>query len=220
VVRDLERYTGLSQSTGFSSSETPQTVPDALGGGIRKRIDFMASHMFHQLKEHEEAQRRTGVMFEQLLCQLEESVVTFQQSFLKREVPVGSIYAKIDADRSVGILYLLWHTVSFTTRGNTKPMAMSRNGREPLFTGRIVALIGDYQDNVSSLHSQDYPEVLEDELASLYIPASPVQPVVMKFSHKSDELFFNQGEATQQFLLKILEAICGGGFFHESPTQP
>lgn len=216
MAPDLERFTGLSHST---HNPLPGSVPasgDTLGNGVKKHIDFMASHMFYQLKEHEAAQKRTAQMFEKLLCQLEETVVTFQQSFLRREIPPGSVYAKIDADRSVGILYLLWHTISFTTRGNTKPMALKRNGRDPLFTGRIVALMGDYQDNVYSLRTQEFPDVLEDELASLYIPASPVQPAVMTFSHRKEELFFHQAEATQQFLLKILEAICGGGYFHES----
>lgn len=215
MIPDLEASTGWPQGPRPPHREMTPMPPDILGGGLRNRIDYMASHMFHQLKEHEAAQERTTLMFEQLLRQLEETVVTFQQSFLRREVPVGSIYAQIDADRSVGILHLLWHTLSFTSRGNTRPMALRRQNREPLFTGRIVALWGDYRDNVHALCSQDYPDLLEDELASLYIPGSPTQPAVMKFSHRNEELFFHQAEATQQFLLKILEALCGGGYFHE-----
>lgn len=213
---DLERFIGFSQELQLQAKRELVTPIDALGNGVRKQIDFMASHMFNQLKEHEAAQKRTEAMFEQLLCQLEEVVVNFQQSFLMREVPVGGIYARIDADRSVGILQLLWHTLSFTTRGNTKPMALNRSGREPMFTGRIVALMGDYHENVLLKRSQDYEDLLEDELASLYVPASPVQPAVMRFRHSKEELFFHQSEATQQFLLKILEAICGGGQFHEA----
>lgn len=214
----------LGHFTGFPKESRPSPLPentaampsDPLGGGVRKRIDFMASHMLYQLKEHEAAQRRTADMFEQLLCQLEATIVSFQQCFMQREVPVGSIYAQVDSDRSVGILHLLWHTISFTTRGNTKPMALKRSSREALFTGRIVAFLGDYRENVMSMHSQDYPDLLEDELASLYIPASPTQPAVMRFSHHKEEFFFHQAEATQQFLLKILEAVCGGGYYHES----
>ncbi len=213
---DLEHFTGIPKEPRCPKRESPIVQNETIGGGLRKQIDFMASHMFYQLKEHEAAQKRTVDMFEQLLCQLEETVVSFQQSFMKREVPVGSVYAKIDADRSVGILHLMWHTISFTTRGNIKPMALQRNGRDPLFTGRIIALLGDYQENVYMLPSQEYPDVLEDELASLYIPASPVQPAVMKFHHRKEEFFFHQAEATQQFLLKILESVCGGGYYHES----
>lgn len=215
MTSDLERFNGLAMESRLVNREVLLPQTDSLGGGVKKQIDFMASHMFYQLKEHEAAQQRTTQMFEQLLCQLEEAVVSFQQSFIKREVPVGSIYARIDADRSVGILHLLWHTVSFTTRGNTKPMALSRNGRKPLFTGRIVALLGDYQENTFGTQAQEYPDVLQDELASLYVPASPVQPAVMKFRHRKDELYFHQAEATQQFLLKVLESVCGGGYFHE-----
>ncbi len=213
---DLDHITRLSQDTGLIKLDNPAYKPDLLGLGMRKRIDFMASHMFNQLKEHEAAQKRTAILFEQLLCQLEETVTSFQDAFFRRDIPTGSIYAQIDADRSVGILHLLWHTLSFTTRGNTCPMALKRKGRDPLFAGRIIALLGDYRDNVHQLNSQDYPDVLEDELASLYIPASLTQPAVMRFRYRDEEYFFHPAEATQQFLLKILETVCGGGYYHEN----
>lgn len=212
----LEHFTNFSPESLVINSKNHYLTSEQIGNGVKKRIDFMVSHMFHQLRDFEASQRRTECMFEQLLCQLEETVVSFQQSFLARELPVGKVYAKIDSDRSVGILYLLWHTVSFLSRGNTKPMALNRSGREPMFSGRIVALLGDYHDNVIRYHSQETQDLLEDELASLYIPGSPEQPAVMRFNHSKEELFFHQAEATEQFLLKILEAVCGGGYFHET----
>lgn len=219
MAPDLEHYTGFPQEPQLFLREQPVVPAEHISGGIRNRIDFMASHMFQQWKEHEEAQHYTSILFEQLLCQLEEAVVTFRHAFLQREVPIGGVYAKIDSDRSVGILHLLWHTISFTCRGNTKPMALKRRGKEPIFTGRIVATLGDYQDNIMLSHNQDQTDLLEDELASLYIPASPVQPVVMRLRHSKEEFYCHQAEATQQFLLKILEAVCGGGYFHETVTD-
>ncbi len=216
MTPDIERYLSVSSEQTHHPLETQPASRDHVGMGMRKHIDFMASHMFYQLKEHEAAQKRTSEMFQELLIQLEETVVSFQQSFLKRQVPIGSVYARVDADRSVGILYLLWHTISFTTRGNTMPMALNRSGRDPMFSGRIVAFLGDYQNNPNFMQAQDYPEALDDEFASLYVPASPTQPAVMTFRHQKDELYFHQAEAVQQFLLKILESVCGGGFFHES----
>lgn len=213
---DLERFAKFSREYRPPHREPAPLLSESAGNGIRNQIDFMASHMFFQLKEHEAAQQRTTIMFEQLLRQLEETVVSFQQSFLQRQMPIGNVYARIDADRSVGTLHLLWHSVSFVTRGNIKPMALKRNGRDPMFSGRIVAIMGDYHENVTLMRSQEYADILEDELASLFIPAAPDQPAVMKFTHQSDELFFHQAEATQQFLLKILEALCGGGYLHES----
>lgn len=216
MARDMERFTGFPNDRLLNDpvenlSQESDNLP-RLGLGIRKHIDFMASHMFFQLQEYEAAQKRTAGMFEQLLRQLEQVVVTFQQSFIKREVPASGIYAQIDADRSIGILHLLWHTISFVSRGNTKPMALGRNGRDPMFSGRIVAIMGDYRDMAHA----DYADILEEELASLYIPASPAQPAVMRFAHRKDELFFHQADATQQFLMKLLEAVCAGGYFHES----
>ncbi len=219
MARDLDQYTGISKPSFYPASGQASLPQESIGTGVRKQIDYMASHMFLQLKEHEAAQVRTATMFEQLLRQLEETVVSFQQSFMRREVPIGSVYARIDADRSVGILHLLWHVISFTTRGNTKPMALRRNGREHQFTGRIVAIMGDFQENLNAVHSHDFADLLDDELASLYIPASPTQPAVMTFRHTREELFFHQAEPTQQFLLKILESVWGGGYFHENAME-
>ncbi len=219
MSQEVEPYRSAHQGPFTSAPFNPAPQPEPNPARMRKRIDFMASHMFSQLKEHEAAQKRTAVVYEELLCLLEEAVVTFQQSFLNRNVPVGNIYSRIDADRSVGILHVLWHTISFVCRNNTRPMALRRNGREPLFSGRIVALLGDYQDQVSHHEVEDYPDILDSEIASLYIPASPTQPAVMRFNQTKEELFFHQDEAAQQFLLKLLEAVCGGGYFHETAYE-
>ena len=89
IMPDLERYNALSQEQHCESREISPLVTDVLGNGLRKRIDFMASHMFSQLKEHEAAQERTTQMFQKLLCQLEEVVATFQHSFYERDLPLG-----------------------------------------------------------------------------------------------------------------------------------
>jgi hypothetical protein len=218
VTSNLERRSIAQQARNNSLEPLllPATPDDVLGGGARQQIDFLAAHLFHQIKAHESAQKRTAVMFEQLLRQLEEVVVTFRQSFLNRHLANGQVYACIDADRSIGILNLLWHTVSFTMRNNIKPMAMPRKGRDPMFSGRIVAFLGDYHETVTAFQSQEYRDLMEDELASLFVPASPEQPAVMRFRHSRTELFFHQAEAPQQFLLTLLEALCSGGYYHET----
>src|SRR5690606_10968688 len=105
-----------------------------------------------------------------------------------------------------GILNVLWHSLSFTTRGNTKPLALNRPGRTPLFTGRIVALHGDFLTLSGSLQSPSFADLLQHELASLYVPADPGSPAVMRIRHlNGEEHYFHQVDAARLFLLKTTE---------------
>ncbi len=188
---------------------------------IQKKVDFLATHMQTQLKEHDAAMLNTYRVFEYLLQDLDNFVDCFQEAFaakLSESMAMNQprIQYQADPDRSVGILHILWHAISFTTRGNTKPLALNRPGRSPLFTGRIIALNGDFLDATSNLQTSHVPELLNHEIASLFIPADPSAPAVMRMKHlKNEELYFHQADAPRRFLLKVVEIVCGGGFFHE-----
>lgn len=188
---------------------------------IQQKVDVLASHMQKQLQEHEAAMRNTHQVFDYLLQDMENFVECFQSAFEARspedvERLGPRIRAQSDPDRSVGILQILWHAISFTTRGNTKPLALNRPGRPPAFTGRIIALNGDFLDCRSNLQAASFPDLLHQEIASLYIPADPSAPAVMRIKHLSgEELYFHQADAPRKFLLKVVESVCGGGFFHE-----
>jgi hypothetical protein len=188
---------------------------------IQQKVDMLAAHMQSQLKEHEAAMANTRQVFEYLLQDLENFTECFQDAFKARmpewdELSSPRIQHQADPDRSVGILRILWHAISFTTRGNTKPLALNRPGRPPLFTGRIIALNGDFLDTRSNLHAASFNELLHHEVASLYVPADPSAPAVMSIKHLAgEELYFHQADAPRRFLLKVVEIICGGGFFHE-----
>ncbi|MBY0403823.1 MAG: hypothetical protein K2X66_07975 [Cyanobacteria bacterium] len=194
----------------------PSTVESRASRAMRNRVNLIATHMVKQLKEHEEALKNTNQVFYQLLDELEDICECFRESFALRDIPGSRIGYEMDADRSVGILNVLWNAISFTTRGNTKPLALNRNGRAPVFTGRIVALHGDFLDSSSDLQDQEYPSILQYEIASLYVPADKTSPAVMTIKHLGDqEHFLHQTDASRLFLLKTVEMICGGGFFHE-----
>jgi hypothetical protein len=200
---------------------------------VQQKVDRLAEHMQKQLSEHESAMRNTHRVFEQLLQDLDNFAICFQEAFkpveaengpgiierverLPEHPPDARIRSQADPDRSVGILNILWHAISFTTRGNTKPLALSRPGRAPLFTGRIIAFNGDFLDSQSHLQSGHVPELLHREVASLYIPADQAAPAVMQIKHlHNEEIYFHQADAARRFLLKVVEIICGGGFFHE-----
>jgi hypothetical protein len=201
---------------------------------VQQKVDQLASHMQKQLDEHEAAMRNTHQIFEQLLQDLDNFAICFQEAFkpadsgsqdgtiiervarLPEHPPDARIRSQADPDRSVGILNILWHAISFTTRGNTKPLALARPGRPPLFTGRIIAFNGDFLDSHSHLQSSNLADQLHREVASLYVPSDPSAPAVMQIKHlHNEEIYFHQADAARRFLLKVVEIICGGGFFHE-----
>lgn len=187
---------------------------------IKERINLITSHMFKQYKEHLEATNNTADMFNRILKDMEEITLQLQESFSTRGVSPSYIYSKTDADKSVGILNILWHSMSFTTRGNTRPQALFREGMSPLFTGRILALNGDFHDASLDIMDQEYPDILKCEIASLYVPADNTSPVIMKIRHLGDEEFLlNPIDAPKQFLLRVIEIICGGGIYHENETD-
>ncbi len=208
-VQEAQNSTPVYSENDKASNQKPLE-------SMQERVNLLTQHMSVQLKEHEEALSNTGRLFDQLLWEMENLCMCFQESLTAQGLPTQQIYSRIDADRSVGILNVLWHTVSFTARGNTKPMAMYRFEREPLFTGRIVALRGDFHDMTRQSLMPDFSELLLHEVASLYVPSDVENPAVLSVKHLGDEeQYLNQGDAARQFLLKVIEMVCAGGYFHE-----
>lgn len=181
-----------------------------------KKIDTIATHMTQQLSEHEMAMKSTQQVFNALLDELPKVKGYFKTAFQQQALDEGRIYTEIDPDRSIGILNILWHTITFTTRANTKPLALFRQGNTPLFTGRILAMRGDFQDISYRYETQQFSDLLPFELASLFVPASPYEPAILKIPHMGqEELYVKQEEASDVFLMKCIEMVCGGGFLHE-----
>lgn len=184
---------------------------------IKERVNLITSHMYKQHLEYTQAASNTTQMFNRLLNDMEDVVKYLKDSFVSRGITASNIMSEIDADRSVGIINILWHSISFTTRGNTKPQALFREDKPPLFTGRIIALNGDFQDATLDIQDQEYPDILNCEIASLYVPADTMSNAIIKIRHLGNrEYYINQIDAPREFLLKVLEIVCGGGFYHES----
>jgi hypothetical protein len=213
-IEDL--YTPEPIARSIKGFFAPQPVEHRASKALRNRVNFITSHLFKQLKDHEEALVNTNRLFDQLLDDLDSVCECFREAFTERNIPSSRVFTEIDADRSVGILNILWNTLSYTARGNTKPLALQRTGRPPLFTGRILALHGDFQDVAMELQDQEYPGMLQYEIASLYVPADTTAPAVMTIKHLGDqEHYLHQADAPRMFLLKTIEMVCAGGYFHE-----
>ena len=181
-----------------------------------KRLDKLLGHLDNQYKEYLNASKLTSKSFETLLVEMKNVAGYIKTSLMSNKIAPAQVFYEIDADRSVGILNILWHTISFTTRGNIKPQALERTDKPPLYSGRIIALNGDFQDLDQQVQENDFTDMLKAEVASLYIPHNKNIKAVMKIKHLPDEEFYlDYKDAPLNFLLKVVEVVCGGGLYHE-----
>jgi hypothetical protein len=183
---------------------------------LEKRISLLAGHMTHQSSLHEKAMENTRRLFNELLDELPAVCQLFTEALGSRRMETGRVYSEVDPDRSIGVLNVLWHCLSFTSRGNTKPLALHRTGGDPQFTGRILAIRGDFQDLAHRYETTDFTDLLPFELASLYVPADPFSPAILRVPHLGlEEEYLDQRTASRVFVMKTVEMVCSGGFLHE-----
>lgn len=199
----------FKNNSAFSSGIKKNTV-------IKERVNLITAHMYKQYLEHMQASKNTADMFNRILTEMQNVAEQLNESFAQKNAPSSNIFCEMDSDRSVGIINILWHGISFTTRGNTKPQALYRTDKPPMFCGRILALNGDFNDASLAMHDQEYPDILKCEIASLFVPADPTVDAIIKIKHLGNsEYLINQIDAPREFLLKVVEIICGGGYYHE-----
>ena len=85
-----------------------------------------------------------------------------------------------------------------------------------------MAINGDYNELMEGITSRkDMMErLLDKEVASLFVPADKTQNSIFKIRHLSNrEFFLNSSDASREFVLKVVETICGGGLYHEEGTR-
>lgn len=183
---------------------------------IQERMNLVSTHMYKQFLEYQHSNINMAEVFLKMLENMNMTVEFLKQSFNARGVSAQNIHYELDSSKNIAVLNILWHTISFITNVNSKPQALQRENGIPLFTGRIMALKGDYHKIVLD-NKEDYTQaLLEHEVASLYVPAEKTEAAIIKVKHRGNtELPINQMEAPREFLLKVIEIICGGGLYHE-----
>ncbi len=189
---------------------------------IQERIGLVSSHMYKQFLDYQHATLNTTEVFSEMIDNLKVICESLKQSFSSRGITTENIYLEYDKEKSVVVINILWHTISLTTRCNYEPQALFREGASPMFSGRIMAINGNYNELMEGKKNRhEMMEVLLDkEIASLYVPADKAQNSILKIRHLANrEFFLNSADSSREFVLKIVETVCGGGLYHEEGSR-
>ena len=188
---------------------------------IQERINLVSTHMYKQFLEYQRSTMNAKETFVKITDNMQATVEYLKQSFGARGVATDNIYYEEDSTKSVLILHILWHTISFTTLWNNQPQALYRGVEAPMISGRIIAMKGDFNEITKNVKDENQLQtVLEQEVASLFIPAERSQNCIIKINHLGNrEFYINHMDAPREFLLKVIETICGGGIYHEEQRQ-
>lgn len=164
----------------------------------------------------------TTEIFSEMIDNLKAIADSLKQSFAARGITTENIYVEHDKEKSVVVINILWHKISLTTRCNYEPQALYREGSAPMFSGRIMAISGNYNELMEGISSRSemMAKLLDTEIASLYVPADKAQNSIFKIKYLSNrEFFLNSSDAAREFVLKVVETICGGGLYHEEGSR-
>lgn len=187
---------------------------------IQERMNLVSTHMYKQFLDYQHSNMNMAEVFLKMLENMNATVDFLKQSFTARGIQAQNISYELDTTKNIATMHILWHKISFITNVNDRPQALYRDSELPLFSGRIMALKGDYHKIIKE-SSDDYMQTLLDhEVASLYVPADKTEPAVMKIKHLGNKEFYvNQMDASREFVLKVIETICGGGLYHEESVR-
>ncbi|MBQ7286164.1 MAG: hypothetical protein IJW73_00210 [Candidatus Gastranaerophilales bacterium] len=189
---------------------------------VQQRAGLVAVYMYKQFIEFHQATVNTNDMFGKILENLTIVLEYLKQSLNIRNVPVQNVTCTIDSTKTLDIVNVLWHKISFTCRFNISPKALPQKNGSPMFCGRIFAINGDFTELIKEEDSyeQQMDILLANEIASLYVPAEKNQGTTMTIRHKDNqEIYISQLDAPREFLLKVIEIVCAGGEFHKQNTK-
>lgn len=189
---------------------------------VQQRTGLVAVYMYKQFIEFHQATVNTSETFVKILENLSQVIEYLKQSLNIRNVPTQNVVCTVDTNKTLAIVNILWHQITFTCRFNNSPKALPRKDANPIFCGRIFAINGDFTQLIKN--EDDYEKqmniLMANEIASLYIPADKNRGTIMTIRHKNNqELFIAQADAPREFLLKVIEIVCAGGEFHKQNTE-
>ena len=203
----------LNNFESFDNSETA-TKKDIV---IQERVELVSSHMYKQFLDYQNCTVNMNDVFSRMVDCLELVSNNLKQSFSSRGITTQNIYVESDSLKSVATINILWQNFSFTTRCNYKPQALYRDDGRHIPANRIIAVRGNYNEIVKDAKDKEDEMVrlLENEIASLYIPSDQIQKCIFKIKHSGQEFMLNQIDAPREVVLKVVETVCGGGLYHQ-----
>jgi len=189
---------------------------------IQERVNLVSTHMYKQFLEYQRASVNGDEIFAKMISNLQEIVSSLKMAFSSRGVTAQNISLDYDSQKTVAVLNILWNKMSFTTRCNFSPQALYRENNLPLTSMRVMAIKGDYNELMKGAadSNEEMGRLLDNEVASLYIPAEQTQNAIFKVKNLSNrEFFLPQLDAAKEFPLKVIEVICGDVKHHEEGTR-
>ncbi len=181
---------------------------------IQERISLISTHMYKQYLEYEKSMLNMNDVFSKMKDNLEIIIDSLKQSFASRGVATQNINFEIDPSGTVMVINILWHQISILIRYNDFPQGLKRMDGERMIASRIIAVTGNYFEIIKKSKENDIEAILDFQTASLYIPSEKSQPAIMKIKGLNKESSLSQIDAPRDFLLKVIELICGGGVEH------
>ena len=187
---------------------------------IQERMGLVSRHMYKQFLEYQQANANTNALFEKMVENMALTVEYLKQSFSTKGIPSQNISYEYDKQHHVAVLNILWHSITIFCNLKDIPKALHREKDLPLFTGRIYAIKGTIPELNNGYTEEAEQKLLDLEVASLYIPADKNSKAIIKIRHLGNQEFYiNQMEAPREFLLKVVETICGGGNYHKEGSR-
>ncbi|MBR1907689.1 hypothetical protein IJ818_01990 [bacterium] len=189
---------------------------------IKERVSLIASHMYKQFLNYQKAAENTAEIFGQMIECLEAVVDSLRQTFASHGVATQNIYLETDNKKSIAVLTIFWHKFSFTTRCNYQPQALYRENDTPVQSGRIMAIKGNYNELMkqAQTHEDEMKLLLEEEIASLFVPDDKSKQTICKVKHIANrEFYLPHIDAAREFALKCIEVVCGNSIYHEEGVR-
>ena len=188
---------------------------------IQERMSLVSNHMYKQFVDYQQSNTNTSNMLSKIAENASLTIEYLKQSFNMRGIPAQNIYSQFEKPKHILLLNILWHSITFTANLKDSPKALERTQDMPsVISGRIFAIKGSLPELVNGFTPELEQKLLDLEVASLFIPADKNSKAIIKIRHLvGQEFLINQMDAPREFLLKVIEMVCGGGNYHKEGSR-
>ena len=190
---------------------------------IQNRMSLVSYNMYKQFVEYQQSNANTAVLMDKMAENMALLIEYFKQSFTRFGIPTQNIYYEYNKQHHFAVVNILWHTITFTANMKDFPKALERpkdKGLPSLITGRIIAVKGLVPELANEYTSETEQKLLDMEVASLFVPADKTANAIVKIRHlNNQEFLIPQNVAPKEFLLKVVEMVCGGGNLHNEASR-